>query len=225
LLLPAATCGRISLSRTWYIERDTHLRDRRHARRGAPKTYCYRSTVCDMVTPTKRRQRGNSKGSKPVFGIIDDHAGAIFQELVAATSETAKWSVAEVTFSYVGTQLDKRGLPPWWRENVQKRRIKGEISRTRDADDSSDDASKHDRMDDDHSVGGEIATGYGPFWVTVSPEAYAVITRIHEASGVAKGIIVEEILHWVGTQLTDNGLPAWWPSVPLTLQEAYEIPA
>jgi hypothetical protein len=57
----------------------------------------------------------------------------------------------------------------------------------------------------------------------VAPGAAAVLSRIATASGVAKAIALEAILVWVGTQLTDHGLPTWWP-VPSFQQEAL-IPA
>lgn len=146
------------------------------------------------MTTTKRRPKGTRANTVTVFGMVDAHASAVLDDIWAATTD-AKWSAVEVILFHVGSQLDDKGLPSWWpTEGLPKRRGRG----SRDED-------------------------YAPVFAPVDPEAAAVLDRIVAVSGAGKAIALEAILHWVGTQLSDNGLPTWWP-VPSIQQEAL-IPA
>lgn len=51
-----------------------------------------------------------------------------------------------------------------------------------------------------------------PFYVDVVPETRDVITRIHEATGVRKNIIVEEIVR--NLEVDETGVPVWWSHRP-----------
>lgn len=51
-----------------------------------------------------------------------------------------------------------------------------------------------------------------PFYVDVIPETRDAITRIHEATGVRKNVIVEEIVR--NLELDESGIPVWWSSRP-----------
>lgn len=51
-----------------------------------------------------------------------------------------------------------------------------------------------------------------PFYVDVVPETRDVITRIHEATGVRKNIIVEEIVR--NLEVDETGVPVWWTRRP-----------
>ena len=57
-----------------------------------------------------------------------------------------------------------------------------------------------------------------PLFVDVAPEAKALVDRVAAASGAPKWAVVEAIL--VHTQLTEAGLPTWWPS----MAEQEELP-
>lgn len=130
-----------------------------------------------------------------MYALVDARAGAVLEDIWAA-SGVAQWSTVETILLHVGAELDKGDgdLPSWWPAGLPKRRGRGDRDK-----------------------------GFVPVFAPVIPQAAEVLNRVVAASGAGKAIALEAILHWVGTQLTDNGLPAWWPT-PSIQQEAL-IPA
>ena len=128
-----------------------------------------------------------------MYALVDGRAGSVLEDIWAA-SGAAQWSTVETILLHVGAELGEGNLPAWWPSDLPKRRGRGDV--------------------DDEFV---------PVFAPVMPAAADVLTQIQTASGVGKAIALEAILHWVGTQLSDNGLPSWWPT-PSFQQEAL-IPA
>lgn len=63
-----------------------------------------------------------------------------------------------------------------------------------------------------------------PVFAEIDHDAKAVLDGIADAAGAPLWLVIEECARHLRTELTDQGLPEWWPTRQMQ-QEALDIPA